>query len=191
MVTPKELPKSEDNFSKAYEKMFHTKIAKIVVETKTDKEGHCVLSARKAIKGAKVNPRRTTRAKRAARHSHREQICLVREGISYKNFKLLSVSIDIPNKKWAVILGISEKTMQNIHKEKRNLEQNKAEKLMSFLTLVRYGVEIFGNVNSFKQWLEYKAPALKNKAPSEYLDTTQGINMLKEQLSKIETGNLA
>ena len=80
--------------------------------------------------------------------------------------------------------------MQNIIKEKRNLDQNKSEKLLSFLTLVEYALDVLGDETRFTAWLNYKSPGLHGKAPIEYVDTFQGISMLKEQLFKIETGNL-
>lgn len=114
----------------------------------------------------------------------------VRDGIDYDNFKLFYNLLNLTNKKWAEILGVSEKTMQNIIKERRFLEQKKSEKLLSFLLLVKYGIEVFGSQNSFEEWLVYKTPVLMNKAPIDYLDTVQGINLLHEQIFKIETGNL-
>ncbi len=114
----------------------------------------------------------------------------VRKGISFDKFYFYYKNLSLTNKKWAEILGVSEKTIQTIVKNKRSLDANKSEKLIAFLLLVRYGIEVFGSIESFKEWLLYKTPVLKNKAPFDFLDTTQGISMLKEQIFKIETGNL-
>jgi uncharacterized protein (DUF2384 family) len=56
--------------------------------------------------------------------------------------------------------------------------------------LVEYALDVLGDETRFTAWLNYQSPALQGKAPIEYVDTFQGINMLKEQLFKIETGNL-
>ena len=113
-----------------------------------------------------------------------------RGGINFEKFWSVYNLIKLPNSKWSEIIGISERTMQNIIKEKRNLDQNKSEKLLSFLTLVEYALDVLGDETRFTAWLNYKSPGLHGKAPIEYVDTFQGISMLKEQLFKIETGNL-
>jgi len=81
--------------------------------------------------------------------------------------------------------------MQSILKEKRNLDQNKSEKLVAFLMLVEYALDVLGDHNNMMEWLNYKSPALNGYTPLDYTDTFQGITMLKEHLFKIETGNLA
>lgn len=113
-----------------------------------------------------------------------------RSGIKFTDFKNIHNLMNLSNSKWAEIIGISERTMQNIIKEKRDLDQNKSEKLLAFLTLVEYSLDVLGSEENFIEWLNYKSPALNGVAPIEYVDTFQGINMLREQLFKIETGNL-
>ena len=114
----------------------------------------------------------------------------VRSGVSHKDFKTIYNLLNLSNKKWAEILGVVEKTIQTIIKNESSLKRKTAEKFLSFLLLVKYGIEVFGSQESFEEWLVYKTYNLKNKAPIDYLDTVQGINMLKEQIFKIETGNL-
>jgi len=115
----------------------------------------------------------------------------VRCGVNFKDFKNLLDLIQLPNSKWAEIIGVSERTMQSILKEKRNLDQNKSEKLVAFLMLVENAIDVLGDQNNLIEWLHYKSSALNGKTPLDYVDTFQGINMLREQLFKIETGNLA
>lgn len=113
-----------------------------------------------------------------------------RSGIKFTDFKNIYDLMKLPNNKWAEIIGISERTMQSILKEKRNFDQNKSEKLLSFLTLIEYALDVLGNEENIHEWLNYKSPALQGKAPVDYVDTFQGITMLREQLFKIDSGNL-
>lgn len=119
-----------------------------------------------------------------------DSIAFVRNGVNFNDFKLVYDLIDLSNNKWAEIIGISERTMQHILKEKKNLDQNKSEKLMAFLSLVGYALDVLGDHNNLIEWLNYKSPILSGKTPLDYVDTFQGINMLREQLFKIESGNL-
>ncbi len=114
----------------------------------------------------------------------------VRSGIAFKEFYYFYKTLGFTTKKWAEILGVNVKTMQNILKEKKDLNSLKSEKFLQFALLVHYGIEVFGSLSSFKEWLYYKTPFLKNNAPVDLLDSIQGINVLHEQLFKIETGNL-
>lgn len=115
----------------------------------------------------------------------------IRSGFNFKHFKHTYDLINLPTSKWAEIIGVSERTMQSILKEKRNLDQNKSEKLAAFLMLIEYATNVLGNHTNMMEWLHYKAPALKGQSPLDYIDTFQGITMLKEHLFKVETGNLA
>ncbi|MGB0788824.1 MAG: antitoxin Xre/MbcA/ParS toxin-binding domain-containing protein [Marinirhabdus sp.] len=114
----------------------------------------------------------------------------VRNGVAHKDYRTVYDLLNFSNKKWAEILGVTEKTVQVILKEEKPLKQKIAEKFISFLLLVKYGIGVFGSQQSFNEWLKYKTYNLDNKAPIDYLDTVQGIAMLKEQIFKIETGNL-
>lgn len=124
-------------------------------------------------------------------HNSFDEIESVRNGVKFKDFKPIYDLFKLSTKKWSEIIGVSEKTMQTILKEKKFLDQKKAEKLLSFLLLVKYGIEVFGTQKAFETWLNYASPVLKNIAPLDYLDTFQGIGLLKDLLYKIETGNLA
>lgn len=123
-------------------------------------------------------------------NSEFNEIDSARNGIQYSEFEIVYDLFDFSNKKWAEILGIGERSIQAIIKEKKPLDLRKSEKLIAFISLVRYGIHVFGNLSHFKEWLFYKSPALEGLAPIHYLDTFQGIEMLKEQLFGIETGNL-
>jgi len=113
-----------------------------------------------------------------------------RNGIKFNNFKSIYDLMKLPNSKWAEIIGISERTIQSILKDKKDLDQNKSEKLLSFLTLIEYALDVLESKQNVEEWLYYKSPVLQGKAPIEYVDTFQGISMLREHLFKIDTGNL-
>lgn len=124
-------------------------------------------------------------------YSDFDKIDSVRHGVSFKKFKTIFDLLNFQNTKWAEILGVSLRSIQSLLKEKKDLDQGKAEKFMSFLTLMDYGIEVLGSVSNFKLWLNYQAPALEGKCGLDFLDTVQGVNLLKETLSKVESGNLA
>ena len=58
-------------------------------------------------------------------------------------------------------------------------------------SLYQYGIEVFGNEEKFIVWLETKNIALGGKKPKEMLDTNLNINLLKDELVRIEHGIFA
>ena len=58
-------------------------------------------------------------------------------------------------------------------------------------SLYQYGAEVFGNEEKFIVWLESKNIALGGKKPKEMLDTNLNINLLKDELVRIEYGIFA
>lgn len=120
-----------------------------------------------------------------------DEIAAVRNGIDYADFKVVYNLFDFSNKKWAEILGIGERSIQLLLKEKKAIDSKKSEKLIAFILFVRKGISVFEDFSRFNDWLFYKSPVLKGSAPIDYVDTIQGMAMLEEQLFAIETGNLA
>ncbi len=120
-----------------------------------------------------------------------DEIAAIRNGIDYADFRVVYNLFDFSNKKWAEILGIGERSIQLLLKEKKAIDSKKSEKLIAFILFVRKGIYVFEDFSRFNDWLFYKSPVLKGSAPIDYVDTIQGIEMLEEQLFAIETGNLA
>lgn len=58
-------------------------------------------------------------------------------------------------------------------------------------SLFNYGIEVFGKRDKFSAWLETKNPALANIKPKELLNNVAGINLLKDELTRIKHGVLA
>ena len=53
------------------------------------------------------------------------------------------------------------------------------------------GLEVFGDTDKFDIWLESKNIALGGKRPKNLLDNTFGVNLIKDELTRIEHGVLA
>ena len=81
--------------------------------------------------------------------------------------------------------------MQRYKKERKSFDSNSSEKIIEIALLYKYGIEVFGNKEKFNTWLETKNVALGGIVPKELLDNTFGINLLKDELTRIEYGILA
>ncbi len=53
------------------------------------------------------------------------------------------------------------------------------------------GIRIFGSKEKFNIWLEVESPALGNVQPKELLKQINGVDLIKNELIRIEHGILA
>ena len=76
-------------------------------------------------------------------------------------------------------------------KENKNFDALYTEKIYEVSMLTNYGVEVFGSIDNFNQWLSTSNVALGGIVPKTLLDSTFGIQVLKDELGRIEHGILA
>jgi putative toxin-antitoxin system antitoxin component (TIGR02293 family) len=116
----------------------------------------------------------------------------VRKGISsdlFYNSILHAFSFSLSD--WANYLHLSERTMQRYRMEKKNFEPIQSERILELTMLYNYGIQVFGTQTDFDTWLESKNVALGGIKPKNLLDTSYGISLLKDELTRIEHGILA
>lgn len=115
----------------------------------------------------------------------------IKKGIRYKDFFSIAQNSPFTLTEWSGFLNISERTMQRYKKERKSFDADSSEKIIEITLLYNYGIEVFGNKEKFNNWLETKNLALGGITPKELLDNTFGINLLKDELTRIEYGVLA
>ena len=118
-------------------------------------------------------------------------IDVTREGIDYNTFNEFSVSYPLNSSTWSKILNMSERTIQRYRREKKRLDSIHTEKLLLIMLLFNKGVSVFGNTSNFLAWINSKNIPLGGVKPIDLLDNSFGINMVKDELIKIEHGVLA
>ena len=115
----------------------------------------------------------------------------IKKGIKFSVFNSIALNSPFSLIEWSGFLNISERTMQRYKKERKSFDSNSSEKIIEIALLFKYGIEVFGNKDKFNTWLETKNVALGGIVPKELLDNTFGINLLKDELTRIEYGVLA
>jgi len=116
---------------------------------------------------------------------------MVREGISFSYLTKLSNHIHFNIDDWASYLHLSERTIQRYKKENKTFDPIYSEKIIMIELLYKKGIEVFGDENKFYAWMDYKSIPLGGVKPKELLDTAFGINMIRDELGRIEHGILA
>jgi len=115
----------------------------------------------------------------------------VRKGIAYNSFTSAAKNVPLTMKEWSDILDLSERTLQRYKKDKRAFDTLQSEKIVQVTLLIRYGREVFGDEKKFNLWLNTENLSLGNVRPKELLDSSFGIDLLKDELTRIEHGILA
>jgi putative toxin-antitoxin system antitoxin component (TIGR02293 family) len=117
-------------------------------------------------------------------------IQLVREGVQFPVFSSLLKKISFSISEWASFLHLSERTMHRYQKENKTFDVVSSERIIQITILYEYGITVFGNKENFDTWLVSKNLALGSK-PKELLDTVFGIELINNELSRIEHGIFA
>lgn len=112
-------------------------------------------------------------------------------GVSINYLNKISSKFDINTSEWSDIMGISTKSIQRYQQQENTLSATQTEFVLKIEQLYNIGNEVFGSIDSFKQWMQKPAYGLGNKIPSKILTTISGINLVINQLMRIAHGVLA
>ncbi len=115
----------------------------------------------------------------------------VKKGLQYSFFERLTANIPFTLREWSQFLHLSERSLNRYKKEKAVFGNTASEKILEITMLNKYGIEVFGSQDKFNHWLNTKNVALGGIKPKTLLDSSFGIQMLKDELTRIEHGILA
>lgn len=118
-------------------------------------------------------------------------IAQIKEGISFSIFNKLTKEIPFSLSDWSRFLHLSERTLQRHKKDEKSFDPIYSEKILEVSMLYNLGVAVFGDKDSFAQWLSLDNVALGAVSPMSLLDSNLGIALIKDELTRIEHGILA
>ena len=118
-------------------------------------------------------------------------IDMVRKGIKFSLFSKFAGNIPFTQNDWSNFLHISERTLHRYQKEQGTFDSPQSERILEIALLYNKGKEVFGDTEKFNLWLDSNNLALGGIKPKSLFDSTFGINLLKDELIKIEYGVLA
>lgn len=115
----------------------------------------------------------------------------INRGISFASFENIIKKYSFTLQNWADFLHISNKTLSRYQKESKTFDALQSERIMQIEILHSKGEEVFGNRENFATWLKTENLALGNIIPRDLLKNSFGINLLMDELVRIEHGVLA
>lgn len=86
-------------------------------------------------------------------------------------------------------LNINVKTFRNYKKVSANLRADIQEHTIMLISLIKYGISVFGDKARFDHWLQTENFLLGKKKPMDYLNTISGIRFIGNRLTGIEYGD--
>src|SRR5258705_9826651 len=118
-------------------------------------------------------------------------VLTAKKGISAKAFFDVATVSGIEKNQLAGILNVSLKSLNRYKELNKKLSPGKSERLLKLIALYKKGGEIFIDMAAFRRWLAKPAYGLGNIVPLELLHTSGGIDLIQEELRRIEFGDLS
>ena len=117
-------------------------------------------------------------------------ISLIKAGITRRSLDDLIIATGLSLSELADCMHLSERTLRN-YTPSTHLGPDSSERAIEIALLYERGKEVFGSLESFKKYMDVPVLALGNERPKAYLDTSVGINLLMEELGRIQQGIFA
>jgi len=116
---------------------------------------------------------------------------IIKEGVPYSLFDLILHYTPFTENYWAELLDLSTKSLQRYKESSRQFKPIQSEKIIEVAEVTNVGLDVFGDMEKFKLWLDTPNYALGNVKPLELLSDSYGKEMVIGELTRINYGILA
>ncbi len=116
-----------------------------------------------------------------------DMVDLIEQGLTKESAIHLAKALSITNKRLAELLPISKRTLERYH-AKKHLDRATSQQLISLARLTARGFEVFGAPDKFVEWMNAPCTALGERNPISLIATQVGIDMVLDELGRIEHG---
>lgn len=117
-------------------------------------------------------------------------ILVIREGVPYSLFKLIQNFTPFTEENWADFLDLSTKSLHRYRQTARSFKPIQSEKIIEMAEVTKVGLDVFGDMEKFKRWLETPNFSLGNLKPMELLKDSYGKELVISELTRINYGIL-
>jgi len=106
-----------------------------------------------------------------------------RNGLEKRSFEKLKELSGLDYNTLATALGVSSKTLQR----KEIFDTAQSEKIYELAELYTLGTNYFGR-EGFRRWMERPLFTLGNRAPLGLIDVSEGLDLLKTEIMRLQHG---
>lgn len=114
----------------------------------------------------------------------------IRNGLPYSLFDVIQAYAPFSESDWANFLDISTKSLQRYKQVSKQFKSSQSEKIIEMAEVTTVGLDVFGEMDKFKLWLETPNFALGNLKPMELLKDSYGKELVISELTRINYGIL-
>jgi putative toxin-antitoxin system antitoxin component (TIGR02293 family) len=116
-----------------------------------------------------------------------DYIGIIRGGLKSKSVNSFIKHSSLTQKQVSRMIHISERTLQRNPPEKI-IDTTSSERLIDLTRLFHKGITVFNEKAKFITWLNRPNRALDNQKPIELIETNMGIDLVIDELLRIEHG---
>ncbi len=109
------------------------------------------------------------------------------EGISKSDFISFVAMTGLNLTEFSALLPVSKRTIEKA-KNKDLLSPVVSDRVLQIVSLYQYGKDVFGDIESFKGWLQSPLIALGSKKPIEFMNNDTGISFVRDLVGRIAHG---
>jgi len=117
-------------------------------------------------------------------------ILTIRKGIPYSLFDIIQDYTPFSELDWANFLDISTKTLHRNKLSSKHFKPNQSEKIIEMSEVTTVGIDVFGDIEKFRLWLDTPNFALGNLKPMELLKDSYGKELVISELTRVNYGIL-
>jgi putative toxin-antitoxin system antitoxin component (TIGR02293 family) len=114
-----------------------------------------------------------------------------RKGMNTKIFYDILVLTGLEKDQLANMFHLSLKTIMRYTQANKNLDITTSEQALKIVALFKKGVDVFGSLAVFRNWLAKPQYGLGRQVPFQLMETSLGIDLISEELVRIEYGATA
>jgi putative toxin-antitoxin system antitoxin component (TIGR02293 family) len=119
--------------------------------------------------------------------THLDLVKLSQRGVPKGTVNRLAKHLSIGLKGIAPLLSVNQRTIQRLSSGKV-FSPAVSERILRIALVVARGEEVFGNLERFNLWLKESNKALADQTPLSLLASEFGIDMILDELGRIEYG---
>jgi putative toxin-antitoxin system antitoxin component (TIGR02293 family) len=115
-------------------------------------------------------------------------VAAVRRGLSYTAVSRVAEALHLSTGQLAEYLPVTERTLQRYQKEKQKLDRDLSDHLLQIARVFARCQEVMEDAERARRWLQTPSIPLGNVPPISLLDTYTGVEMVMDELGRIEHG---
>ncbi|MES2731358.1 MAG: antitoxin Xre/MbcA/ParS toxin-binding domain-containing protein [Bacteroidota bacterium] len=112
-------------------------------------------------------------------------------GLSAEMINFVSAEMAMSQDELAELLNITPKTLRKYLNEDNSLDVSASELILKLHAMHKIGMDVFGDIKAFRQWLSQPAYGFDRKIPMVLLKSSEGINLVTDELHRIAFGDLS